>query len=87
MNNCADSKPSVMNFRKLQARKAYLGLTNGDLAKAAGVCEVTVSKFLNGDDAVRPDIQDAIARALGLRRQIDFELLETDRDFAAAVAA
>jgi transcriptional regulator with XRE-family HTH domain len=86
-NQNETAKPSVMNWRKLQARKAYLGLTNGDLAKAANVCEVTVSKFMNGDDGVRPDIQDAIARALGMRRLIDFEPINTDRDFAAAVAA
>jgi hypothetical protein len=76
-----------MNWRKLQARKAYLGMTNAQLAAAAKVCEVTVSKFMNGDDGVRPEIQDAIARALGMRRLIDFELIQTDRDFAAAVAA
>lgn len=86
MNNGNGAKPSAMNWRKLQARKAYLGLTNAQLAEAANVCEVTVSKFMNGDDGVRPDIQDAIAGALGMRRTIDFELIETDRDFAAIAA-
>jgi len=86
-NHTVTARPSVMNYRKLQARKAYLGLTNAQIAEEAGVCEKTVSVFLNGDDAVRPDIQDAIARALGMRRTIDFELIQTDRDFAVAVAA
>lgn len=81
------AKPSVMNWRKLQARKAYLGLTNAQLAEAADVCEKTVSVFLNGDDCVRPEIQDAIARALRMRRFIDFEPLEADEGFADAVAA
>src|SRR5690349_5897657 len=78
-------KASVMNWRKLQARKAYLGLTNAQLAAATGLCEVTVSKFMNGDDAVRPEAQDKIARALGMRRIVDFELIEGDRDFAGVV--
>lgn len=89
MNNGAHNatgKPSVMNWRKLQARKAYLGLTNGDLAKAAGVCEKTVTLFMNGKDAVRPEIQDAIAQALGMRRIIDFEPIEVDRGFADAIS-
>jgi transcriptional regulator with XRE-family HTH domain len=79
------TKTSVMNWRILQARKALLQLTNADLAKAAGVCEVTVSKFMNGDDAVRPDIQDAIAGALGMRRIIDFKTIENDQAFADVV--
>lgn len=86
MNNGTTVRPSVMNWRKLQARKAYLGLTNAQLAEAAGVGQDTVSAYLNGNDAVRPQIQDAIARALGMRRMIDFELIETDRDFAAIAA-
>jgi hypothetical protein len=85
--NETTAQPSVMNWRKLQARKAYLGLTNAQLAEAAGVCEKTVSVFLNGDDAVRPEIQDAITRALRMRRFIDFEPLEADRGFADAVGA
>lgn len=80
------AKSSAMNWRKLQARKAYLGLTNAQIAEAAGVCERTVSVFLNGDDAVRPEIQDAIARALGMRRMIDFEPIETDRAFSDVVS-
>jgi transcriptional regulator with XRE-family HTH domain len=83
----AVNKPSVMNWRILQARKALLQLTNADLARAAGVCEVTVSKFMNGDDAVRPDIQDAIAGALGMRRIIDFKTIENDQAFAEVVGA
>lgn len=85
-NHNATGKPSVVNYRKLRARKAYLGLTNADLAEKAGVCERTVSLFLNGDDTVRPETQDAIALALGFRRTIDFEPLQTDRDFADAVS-
>lgn len=86
MNNGNGTRPSVMNWRKLQARKAYLGLTNAQLAEAANVSEITVSKFMNGDAAVRPEIQNAIAGALGMRRIIDFELVEVDRDFAAVAA-
>jgi DNA-binding Xre family transcriptional regulator len=82
----SDDNRSVMNWRLLQARKAYLRLTNAQLAEVAGVTEITVSKFINGDDAVRPEIQDAICAALGLRRMIDFELVESDRDFAAIAA-
>ena len=85
--NGITEKPSVMNWRKLQARKVYLGLSNAQLAEAAGVCERTVSIFMNGEDAVRPETQDAIVRALGMRRVIDFELVENDRDFAVAVTA
>jgi hypothetical protein len=80
-------KPSVMNWRKLKARKAYLGLTVAQIAEKAGVCEKTVSLFLNGDDAVRPEIQDAITRVLQMRRVIDFELIEADRGFSDAVGA
>lgn len=82
-----EARPSVVNFRLLQARKSYLGKTNGDIARAVGVSEKTVSAFLNGDDAVRPEIQDAIARELNLRRRIDFEPLEIDPGFACAIGA
>jgi transcriptional regulator with XRE-family HTH domain len=80
------AKTSPMKWRKLQARKALLGLTNAQLAEAAGVCEKTVSVWLNGDDAVSPEIQDALAQALGLRRVIDFEPVEADRDFDQIIA-
>ena len=86
-NHTVTARPSVMNYRKLQARKAYLGLTNAQIAEEAGVCEKTVSVFLNGDDAVRPDIQDAITRVLQMRRFIDFEPLEADRGFSDVVRA
>jgi hypothetical protein len=85
-HNVTTVQPSVMKYRKLLSRKSYFGLKNSDIAKAVGVCEKTVSVFLNGDDAVRPEIQDAIARVLRMRRVIDFEPIEISRDFAETVA-
>src|SRR5262245_42030541 len=84
--NAPTVQPSVMNYRKLQSRKSWLGLRNADIAKAVGVCVETVGAFLNGDDGVRPSHQDAIAKVLRMRRVVDFEPLEIDRGFAETVA-
>lgn len=82
----ATAQPSVMRYRKLLSRKSYFGLKNADIARAAKVCVVTVSRFLNGDDGVRPEIQDAIVGVLRMRRVVDFEPVEIDRGFADTVA-
>jgi|SRR5882672_4561472 len=84
-HNGATAQPSTVRYRKLLSRKSHFGLKNADIAKAAGVCEVTVSRFLNGDEAIRPEIQNAITRVLKLRRIVDFEPIETDRGFAQMI--
>ena len=84
--NTVTARPSAINHRKLRSRRSYLGLTNAQIAQAAGASIDTVSAFLNGDETVRPNKQDAITRALKLRRVVDFEPIEIDRGFAETVA-
>jgi hypothetical protein len=86
MTNETTINPSIVNYRKLKSRRSYLGLTNGQIARAAKVTPVTVSRFLNGDE-VRPEIQEAIVSVLKMRRVVDFETIEMDRNFAATVAS
>lgn len=82
----ATARPSTINYRKLRSRRSYLGLTNAQIAKAAGVSVDTVSAFMNGDETVRPSAQNAITRVLKMHRVVDFETLEVDRGFAETVA-
>lgn len=71
-----------MTIREFTRAAARRGRNNSTF----NITGKTVSAFLDGDDAVRLEIQDAIAKALKLRRTIDFEPLEIDRGFADTVA-
>jgi hypothetical protein len=69
---------SVIDWRTLRARKAYLGLYNEDMARAAGCSMPTVTAFLAGDEEMKPGKIISLAAALGLRVKVTFEVIEDD---------
>jgi len=66
MNNAITTgrrlQPSTVRYRKLLSRKSHFGLKNADIAKAAGVLRGDGEQVPDGDEAIRPEIQNAITR-------------------------
>ncbi len=69
-------RASIINYRKLRAQRAYLGLYIEDIAKSTGSSTATVCAFLQGREGLNLQTIISLAAALGLRPVIDFEPLE-----------
>ena len=65
----------IKNIRLAMAK--LIGLTHADLGQMVGLKQVTVSQVLAGFRRT-PEVQEAIANALGIRKGIFFE--NEDRD-------
>jgi hypothetical protein len=73
---------SIVDWRTLRARKAYLGLRNEDLMRAADGSSRTVSAFLAGDEKMNLDTIIRLATVLGLSVKITFEVVKDGVDEA-----
>jgi transcriptional regulator with XRE-family HTH domain len=68
-------KPSVIDYRALQARKAYLGLTHEELAAQARCGVGTVTALINGDETLRLATIIKLATHLKLRVRVEFDVM------------
>lgn len=67
---------SVIDYRELRARKAWLGLRNEDLTRQTGASNETLSRVLSGKENVTLGSVIKIAAALNLRPRVTFEPIE-----------
>lgn len=55
----------VLDARRLRARLALRGWTQGDLSEKTGVAAWALSRMVQGHEVLHPDVAAAFARALG----------------------
>ena len=76
----APTPESIVNYRKLRARKGELGIYSKDLVERTGISWPTVTGFFNGSETLNLGTIKKLAEQLGLEVIVDFRPIKTESE-------